>query len=384
MLDVLPSLTVSDAAPIPVLYVIATLDRSGAEHQMTLLATRLDRSRFAPRVVCLTRGGPLEGRLREARVPFDILGKRRKLDLRALRALKRIIREHRPQVVHTWLFTANAYGRRAALACRVPVVVASERCVDEWRTRWHRRLDRHLSKRTAAVVANCRAVRDFVLREGVEPGRVRVIENAIDLDAIDEAACEEPADDVLDDLGDRFIVIQAGRLEPQKGVSDLLDAVDIVRRNVPEVMLLLAGDGPERPAIEQCIDDLDLAAHVRLLGARDDVPALMASSDVVVLASRWEGLPNVVLEAMAVRRPVVVTDVGGCAELVADGRTGLVVPPADPDRLAHAIEVIHEDPALGLELGSAARDEVETRFSVARMVNDYQALYLDLLGGKGG
>ena len=366
--------------PIPILYVIATLDRAGAEHQMTLLATRLDRSRFAPRVVCLTRGGPLEGRLREARVPFDILGKHRTLDLRALGALKRIIRERRPQVVHTWLFTANAYGRWAALACDVPVVIASERCVDEWRTRWRRRLDRHLSKRTDAVIANCRAVRDFVLREGVEPGRVRVIGNAIDLDAIDGVACEEPADDVLDDLGDRFVVIQAGRLEPQKGVSDLLDAVDIVRRNVPEVMLLLAGDGPDRPTIEQRIDDLDLAAHVRLLGARDDVPALMASSDVVVLASRWEGLPNVVLEAMAVRRPVVVTDVGGCAELVDDGRTGVVVPPADPDRLAHAIEVIHEDPALGLELGSAARDEVEARFSVARMVNDYQALYLNLLG----
>jgi len=374
----------SETSPIPVLYVIATLDRAGAEHQMTLLASRLDRSRFTPAVVCLTRGGPLEERLRRAGVPYDVLGKRRRFDVRVMRALRRVMGERRPRVVHTWLFTANAYGRRAALGCGVPVVVASERCVDEWRKRWQRRLDRHLSRRTGAVVANCRAVRDFVIREGVEPRRARVIENAIDLTAFDDAVCEEPTGGALDDLGDRYVVVQAGRLEPQKGLPDLLAAVDVVRRRVPEVMLLVAGDGPDRPALKRRIDELDLGAHVRLLGARGDVPALLARSDVAVLASRWEGLPNVVLEAMAARRPVVVTDVGGCRELVDDGRTGLVVPPADPGRLAHAIEIIHQDPALGLELGSAAREEVESRFTVERMVSAYQDLYRDLLAeGEG-
>jgi len=230
----------SDTPPAGVLYVIATLDRAGAEQQMTLLAGRLDRSRFAPAVVCLTRGGPLEERLRRAGVPYDILRKRRRFDLRAVRALKRIIRERRPRVVHTWLFTANVYGRWAALACGVPVVVASERCVDEWRRWWQRWLDRHLSRGTDAVVANCRAVRDFVIREGVEPGRARVIENAIDLAHFDDAVCEEPSDGVLDDLGDRFVVLQTGRLEEQKGLMDLLAAVDLVRRRVPEVMLLVA------------------------------------------------------------------------------------------------------------------------------------------------
>lgn len=373
----------SDPAPIPVLYVIATLDRAGAEHQMTMLVTRLDRSRFAPKVACLTRGGPLEDRLRAAGVPYEIIGKRRKWDAGAVRALKRIIREHGTRVIHTWLFAGNAYGRWAARACDVPVVVASERSVDEWRSWRHRFIDRHLAKRTDAVVANCRAVRDFVIREGIDHARVRIIENAIDLDAFDAAVCDEPRDGVLDDLDDRFVVIQAGRFEPQKGLPDLIEAVRVVRESAPEVMLVLAGDGPDRPAIERLVIDLDLEDHVRLIGLRDDLPPLLARSDAVVLASLWEGLPNVVIDAMAARRPVIATDVGGCPELIEDGRTGLIVPPRESALLADAILRIHEDPALGLELGTAARAAVETRFAVERMVNAYQTLYLQLLNRHG-
>jgi glycosyltransferase involved in cell wall biosynthesis len=371
-------------APIPVLYVIATLDCAGAEHQLTLLATCLDRRRFAPKVVCLTRGGPFEERLAAAGVPCAVLGKRHKWDLRAVAALKAVIRDHRARVVHTWLFTGNAYGRWAAHAARVPAIIASERSVDDWRSWRHRMIDRRLARHTAAIVANCRAVREFVVGEGIDPAKVRVIENAIDLEAFDAAVCDGPRDAVLDDLTDRFVLIQVGRLEPQKGVPDLLAAADLLRRSAPELMLVLVGDGPDRPGIEREIAARGLEAHVRLLGRRDDVPPLLAHADAVVLASRWEGLPNVVIEAMAARRPVVVTDVGGCAELVTDGRTGFVVPPAEPERLARAIETIRDDPALGLELGSAARENVEQRFTVERMVNAYQDLYLECLAETDG
>lgn len=369
-----------DRASIPVVYVIATLDRAGAEQQLTLLATRLDRERFAPTVVCLTRGGPFEAHLRRAGVPYEVLGKRRQWDRRVLRALKRIIRGRRAQVVHTWLFTGNTCGRWAARACRVPAVIASERSVDDWRSWRHRLIDRHLGRHTAALVANCRAVRDFVVREGIDPARVRVIENAIDLEAFDAAASDPTVDGALDDLDERFIVIQASRLEPQKGVLDLLSAADLARRRIPDLMLVIAGEGPDRPAISRRIAELDLGGHVRLLGLRADVPALLARSDVVVLASRWEGLPNVVIEGMAARRPVVATAVDGCRELIEDGRTGLLVPPAAPERLARALQEVHDDPALGLQLGAAARVEVETRFGVERMVRAYQDLYLECLG----
>jgi len=208
-----------------------------------------------------------------------------------------------------------------------------------------------------------------------------VIENAIDLEAFDTAARQGPAGGVWDHLSDRFVIVQAGRLEPQKGVADLLSAIDEVRQSAPEVMLLLAGDGPDRPDLERRVEALDLAAHVRFLGVRSDVPALLARSDVVVLASRWEGLPNVVLEGMAASRPVVVTDVGGCSELVEDGRTGTVVPPGRASQLAAAISALRDDPAGRDDLGRAARREVEARFSVARMVTAYQDLYLELLEG---
>lgn len=313
----------SQNKPTSVLHVIATLDRAGAEHQMTLLATRLDRARFAPRVVCLTRGGPLEDRLTQAGVPYSILGKSRKWDRRAMRALVGLLSAERPRIVHTWLFTGNTYGRWAVKragkrlpASSLPVVVASERSVDTWRRWWHRAIDRRLAKRTDAIVANCRAVADFVIGEGIDPGRVRVIANALDLAAFDEAVRAGPMDAVLNGLADRFVVIQAGRLEPQKAVPDLLAAVDLARRGIPELMLLLVGDGPDRPAIERLIEKRGLQEHVRLLGAREDLPALLTRADVVVLASRWEGMPNVILEAFAARRPVVATEVGGCRELI--------------------------------------------------------------------
>jgi len=368
-----------DPTPIPVLYVIATLDRGGAEHQMTLLAARLDRSRFAPRAVCLTRGGPFEQRLRNAGVPCDILHKRRKWSPGTIRRLRRIIREHGARVVHTWLFTGNAYGRWAARTCRVPAIVAGERSVDDWRGRFHRFIDRRLAWHTDRIVANCGAVRDFVIREGIDPARVGVIENAIDLEAFDHAVCDDPADGALDGLDDRFVLIQAGRLEPQKNLPGLIDAMALVRDAAPEAMLLIAGEGPQRTEIEARIRADGLADHVRLIGPRDDLPALFARCDLAVLASRWEGMPNAVIEAMAARRPVVVTAVDGCRELVDDGRTGLVVPPDNPDLLVHAILTIRDDPALGLELGTAARAEVEQRFAVDRMVDAYQNLYTDLL-----
>ena len=163
-----------------ILQIIATLDRAGAEKQLTLLSTHLPRDEFDVHVCALTRGGPYAADLKSHEIPLTVIGKRWKADPRAYLRLKRLIARLRPDIVQTWLFTANAYGRRAALACGVPVVIGSEQCADPWK-RWHQlAIDRHLARRTARIVVNGRGVREFYVAQGIQPELFVLIENGIE------------------------------------------------------------------------------------------------------------------------------------------------------------------------------------------------------------
>ncbi|MCL2622282.1 MAG: glycosyltransferase, partial [Planctomycetaceae bacterium] len=139
---------------IKILQIIPTLDQSGAEKQMTLLATGLPRDEFETHVAVLTRTGPLAHELEAADIPYTLMNKAAKIDLFAWFRLKNLIRKIKPDIVHTWLFAGNAYGRSAAFACQVPVVFAGERCVDPWKGRGHFLIDRYLARKTDAIITN--------------------------------------------------------------------------------------------------------------------------------------------------------------------------------------------------------------------------------------
>lgn len=364
---------------VRVLYVIATLDPAGAERQLVALATRLDRSAFEPTVCCLTRGGPLEQDLAAADVPVHVLHKRGKLDLGALLRLCALVRRSRPHVVHTWLFTANLWGRLAAILCGVPVIVASERAADVWKTPLHRWVDRRLAARSACVLANARAVERFcVQRVGLAQDRVRVILNGFDIDAFDAAAAILPAGDVPDTGPDPVIGVVA-RMEEQKGLAYLVRAMGYLQRAGCRAQLWMVGDGPLRPDLQRLADDEGVRHCVRFLGQRPDIPALMQHMDLVVLPSLWEGLPNVLIEAMGASRPVVATDVDGTPEVVVHGETGLLVPPRDPQALAEAIARLLADPDRRRRMALAGRARAERAFGMARMVRETADLYRDMV-----
>ena len=162
-----------------ILHIIPTLDRSGAEKQLTLLACGLPRGEFDVHVLALTRGGPLEAPLVEAGIPLAVLGKARKLDPAAFLRVKRHVESLRPDLVQTWIFAANSYGRAAALAAGVPRIVASERSVDPWKS-WHElAIDRWLARRTDRIIVNSSGVRDFYVRQGIDDRKFVVIPNGI-------------------------------------------------------------------------------------------------------------------------------------------------------------------------------------------------------------
>jgi glycosyltransferase involved in cell wall biosynthesis len=365
-----------------VLQLIPTLDRSGAEKQMVLLARGLPRDRFRVEVAALTRLGPLEAELRAAGVPVTAIGKRHKLDPLAFVRLVRFLKAHRFDVVHTWIFAANTYGRLAAWRAGVPVVVTAEMAVDLWKGRWQLAIDRWLGRRTDCVVGNSRAVVEFYRRAGVPGDRLAMIYSGIEdaePPAVDRAA-------IRAELGvpaEAPLLIFIGRLAPQKGVDDLLRAIDLLQHLRPDLRVWIVGDGPLRDNLQELVIAFRLTSVVRFLGHREDVPRLLAAADLLVLPSLYEGLPNVVLEAMRFRQPVVATAAPGTTELVVDGQTGLLVPPRAPQQLARAIRTVIEDPTLARRLGEAGRAHVETAFRAETMTAQFADLYERLARAKG-
>jgi glycosyltransferase involved in cell wall biosynthesis len=357
-----------------ILFIVPTLDRGGAEKQLYLLATRLPRPEFDVAVCALTRGGPFESDLRAAGVPVHVVGKRLKVDPVAAWRLHRLIRRGGYDIVHTWLFAANSYGRWLARRAGVPIVVASERCADHWKGSAELIIDRWLARRTDCIVVNSQAVAGFYERAGIAREKLCVIPNGIALDAppvVDRAA-------VLAELGipsSAPVMGFVGRLWPQKRVQDFIWAADIIKNVKPDVYSLIVGDGPLRERLHQYAADVQMLDRVKFLGDRPDVPRLLCVMDFLVLPSEFEGMPNVVLEAMWAGRPVVATRIPGTDEVVQDGETGLLVPVGDRAELARRCNQLLEDPTLRERMGTAGRRRVAAEFGVDRMVQAHAELY---------
>ena len=367
---------------LSVLQVIPTLDRSGAEKQMALLAAMLPRDRFRVEVAALTRLGPLAAELRAAGIPVTLIGKRHKVDPFALIKLSKLMKARKFDVVQTWIFAANVYGRVAARRAGVPVTVVAEMAVDLWKSGVHREIDRRLAHRTDRVVGNSPAVVDYYRGLGIAGTKLTCIPSGI-------AVADPPEVDpsaVRAELGLPAgcpLAIFVGRLAEQKRVEDLLAALDLLRHVRPALRTLIVGDGPLRAALHGRADAFRLGDAARFLGHREDVPRLLAAADMLVLPSDYEGLPNVVLEAMNMSKPVVATSAPGTTEVVADSVTGLLVPRRSPTDLARAIRSLVDDPSLGRRLGAAGRARVEAEFRAEAMVGRFAALYEELARAKG-
>lgn len=361
------------------LQIIPSLDRAGAEKQMSLLARGLPPEEFEVYVCALSRGGPLEAELRQAGIPVHVIGKRWRADPQAYRRLRRLIAELRPQVVHTWLFAANAYGRWAAFCCGVPVVVAAERCEDPWKGMLERLIDLYLARKTARIVVNSQAVRDFYLRYGVPAEKLVVIPNGVGPVMPSSTGRQE----LLAELGlpeNCYLVGLIGRLWPQKRIKDAIWAADLLKVIRDDVHLLIIGDGPQRHRLQRFRDQCHIRDKVHLLGHRDDVPRILPHLDVLWCTSAYEGQSNAVMEAMAAGVPVVATDIPANRELLEHGVTGFLFPVGDRASLARYTHKLLGDRQLARCLAQAAQAHILRNFSVETMIQRYRQLYLTLLG----
>jgi glycosyltransferase involved in cell wall biosynthesis len=242
------------------------------------------------------------------------------------------------------------------------------------------RLSRFLLRRAGAVIVvlSSRMKADLAAH-GFHLAPVRVIPNGVDLRRFRPAYAEAPTAERA------YTVLFVGRLAYQKGVDVLLHAWRIVREQLPESeqpRLAIVGTGPRQAQLEQLAATLDIVDSVEFAGLQRDVVAWLSRSDVLVLPSRWEGMPNAVLEAMASGLPCIATRVSGSEDIIQHGANGLLVAPDDPEELAGALLSLLRDPALGLQYGRAARATVEEYYSLGHVLDVYLALYQGLCGTR--
>jgi glycosyltransferase involved in cell wall biosynthesis len=349
----------------------------GAERFVTGLATNMPRDRIEPWVCCTRRADEHAIRaLIDADVHYVCLGRRAKWDVHRLLPLLSLIRRERFDVVHSHLFGSNVWASLAGRACRVPVIIAHEHNWSYSGDRLRMWLDGHLISRFATCfVAVSDANRERMIKlEGVPADRIKVIPTGY-------VPHLGPANgDIRSELGlapDARLIGVAAVMRKEKALEVMLDAHAMVLERIAQAHLVIAGDGPCRPALEAQIARLGISANVHLLGRRYDVDQILKQVDLGALSSDWEGSPLFVFECRAARIPVVATAVGGVSELVQTGRTGLLVPPRDPRALADAIERVLADDALSERLAAEAAKDLE-QYEIASVARRFADLYEQL------
>lgn len=362
-------------------HVVENLNRGGLERMVIELVREQRAQGDRCQVVCVYEAGALAPELAALGVPVTSCGKRRGLDPRALLRLRRAVRGHRTEVLHTHNAMAHYQAVLATLGVSMRCIVNSRHGMSSKRRA--PRLEwfyRRALARTDAVAAVCVAARDDAVALGVVPAaKARVVPNGIRLDRFAPRTGHMHAQlcATLGVADTAQVVGTVGRLVPIKDQACLLRAFAEVRRGRVDAELVLVGDGPERAALQQLAQQHGIAAHVHFLGDRGDVPGLLQGFDVFVLSSLSEAYSLALLEASAAALPIVATDVGGNREIVQVGSTGKLVPARDAAALAQAMLALLRDPATRLTFGTAARRWVETHGTLAAMAARYAALYAD-------
>ncbi|HZN30585.1 MAG TPA: glycosyltransferase [Xanthobacteraceae bacterium] len=406
------------SSPIKVLILIPTLDIGGAEMDLVRNLPRIDRSRFKIVVWPFAWRGEMASDLLDAGI--EVIGPgpeeqtwptgaasngqhgarpsqwrrfvRAGRDyMRVARLVAAYIRDHDVHILHTILPSAYLIGVLAnALAGRRPLMMSRVSLNWYQETSWlWRNIERQLLHRAADLaVGNSRAILRELHTEGISDERTLLIHNGIDLATFAGAMIDRQAARSRLDLEPNALVYSiVATLAPYKGYDDLLNALHLVRDRLPRHWTLLAAgrdvDGSAE-RLNRLAGRLGLSPHVRFLGQRSDIPAILSAADIHVSASHHEGFPNSILEAMCAGLPVVATAVGGVPEQVVDGVTGLLVAPHDPSALAAALHVLAGDANRRAVMGAAARLRVGSHFPIESSVAALQEAYSRLADGRAG
>jgi len=349
-----------------ILYVIPNLEIGGTEKHLYYLASGMRRKGYSVKIVCLEKLGEL-GKIME-REGFDVNALKINKSYNPLIVLKlgRILKEFKPDVLHTYLFGFHLWAGVAGKFLKVPLIISSRRQIPIWRKWYHKIFTDIGNLFTDYIICCSRAVKEFVIeKEMVWNKKVKVIYNGI---LFPKVKIENKPEKL------RCIGVVANFNE-EKGHIYLIKATKLLIKEFPDIEVRLAGKGKLEGFIKEKVKEYGLEKNIFFEGQIEDVFAFLDKIDIFVLPSISEGLPNAVIEALYMEKPVVATKVGGISEVIISGKNGILVRPKNPEELADAIKFLIKNPEFAIMIGKEGRKTVSEKFSYERMVEEYSAVY---------
>jgi glycosyltransferase involved in cell wall biosynthesis len=370
---------------VRVLQLISSLPVGGAEDLVAALVTGLDPGKFLVQAATLGPPGAVGAELSRAGHPVQSLGLdlKRTTFFRIVARVRGLLREVNPDILHTHLYHPNLYGRLASLGLGLTGVVASVHN-SYTRVKLHRCLWNFLLSGATdqVLVSSPRVWQDVRTWDRVPAAKLTVFPYGIRLTDLDEATNPAEVRAALGVTG--FILGMVGRLEEQKGQRFLVAALPELSRQIPDLTVLLVGEGREKEALKSQAEELGVSSLVHFLGTRRDLPRLFRALDLFVQPSLWEGLPLTLLMAMGAGLPVVGTKVSGVTEVIADGINGRLAPAGDSKALVDVILELYRRPDFRCQMGAAARQTAVAQYSQEAMLRRLEGVYLQIMEKKTG
>ena len=365
-----------------ILLVIGQLSVGGAERQLVYLASNLDKSKYEVLVCSFSSDVTSRNLLDESGIPLAVIPKKMSPDLIRPFQLFRLVKNFKPDLIHSYLFVANTWSRIVGKIFGIPVII-SERNAAPKKPLYMTILNRFLYGLGDLLIANSQAGADLVVRNKEFPKeKIRVVYNGLPIDKYTVNYDEKNKSEIKSHFGipdDAKVIGVIGRLHYQKNHELLFESFKTVLEKNPNCVLLCIGDGPRHEDLLGLAKSLEIDDKVIFAGERKDVQDFLSIMDVMVLPSRWEGLPNVILEGMATKCPVVATDVGGVGELIQEGKTGFLINSGDKKSLTQRIIYVLNNKSEFNKIIDDAYLKVIKNYSIKRMVSNTEMIYLKLL-----
>jgi len=359
--------------PKRIFYLITDLDVGGAESMLFELAQRIDKNKFIPEIGCLKGKGIVGEKLEALGIKVRCFCVEKPWHIYKLLKIASFLKKGRFDILHSYLFHANIIGRICGRIAGIPIIISSIR-VCEKKKLYHLWMDKITNWMVSLEICVSKEVKNFTIEKaGIPEYKLEIVENGISDSFLDAVTSHR------NKKAHSLVVGTIARLSRQKGIEYLLYAAKRVIEQFSDIAFIIAGKGPLASQLKELSIELGISDKVKFLGFKNNIPELLSVIDIFVLPSLWEGMPNVVLEAMAAGKPVIATDTGGSKDIIRSNVNGVLVEPENSEALAEAILKLLGDPAQRQRLGQSARETVKKRFSIDKTISKTEQVYTQFL-----
>ena len=366
-----------NSAPIKIAFFTGSFQFGGTERYLLNLLENIDRQLFHPTIMCFDKSGGFYSEFQKLNIDIeDFPIKNSFLNTTGIRSLMKalaFLKKNDIQIIHTLADSGNYFGAFAGKLAGIKTIIVSQRNMGHLMKKKRyafitKVLYKYLSN---GIIVNAGSIKNHLIKEfRITPDKIEVIHNGI---AFNRTSVEKKKSK---EAGDSITAGFIGRFHPIKGFSILIDAAKNVIKEYPDIVFLVIGDGRESNDLKSKINNFGIMKNFQFVGNQKDVQSYISKMDFVILPSKSEGLPNIVLEAMVCKKPVVATCVGGVPEVVIDGETGIIIEPGDVNALSDSIKKLIDNEDIRKKMGFAAFKRVKEHFSIDKMMEQHSKYYL--------